>query len=80
MKKNAWILVLFVWLGMLAGTLVARSLKDAQGFKVFTRALEVDWSPSADLAVFRYDFTFHAEISLLSLIGAALAILLYRKM
>ncbi|MFD0674366.1 DUF4321 domain-containing protein [Cohnella sp. GCM10027633] len=80
MKKNAWILLLFVWLGMLAGTLVARSLQDAQSLKFLTRTLPIDWSPAADLIVFRYDFTFHANISLLSLIGAALAIWVYRKM
>lgn len=80
MKKNTWILLLFVWLGMLAGTLVARSLQDAQSLKFLTRSLPVNWSPSADLIVFSYDFTFSANISLLSLIGGALAIWVYRKM
>ncbi|MFC5529286.1 DUF4321 domain-containing protein [Cohnella yongneupensis] len=80
MKKNGWILLLFVWLGMLAGTLVSRWLQDAEGVKFLTRSLQVHWSPSADLAVFSYDLNFHANVSLLSIIGAALAIWLYRKM
>lgn len=80
MKKNGWILVLFVWLGMLAGTLTARSLQDAQALKFLTRSLPIHWSPSADLVVFSYDLSFRANVSLLSVIGAALALLLYRKL
>lgn len=80
MKKNTWILLLFVWLGMLAGTLIAKTLEDVQALKFLTRSLPVHWSPSADLVVFSYDFTFRANISLLSLIGGALAIWIYRKM
>lgn len=80
MKKNGWILLLFILLGMLAGTLVSRWLKDAQALKFLTRSLEVRWSPSADLAVFKFDLNFDANLSLFSIIGAVLAIWAYRKM
>lgn len=80
MKKNGWILALFIWIGMLAGTLAARSLEDSQALKFLTRSLPIHWSPSADLVVFSYDLSFHANVSLLSVIGAVLAILLYRKL
>lgn len=79
MKKNGWILLLFILLGMLAGTLVSRWLQDAQALKFLTRSLTVHWSPSADLAVFKFDLNFDANISLFSVIGAALAIWAYRK-
>jgi hypothetical protein len=80
MKKNGWILLLFVWLGMVAGTLVSRWLQDVQGIKFLTRSMPVHWSPAADLVVFSYDLNFNASISLFSIIGAVLAIWLYRKM
>lgn len=79
MKKNGWILLLFILLGMLAGTLVAHWLQDAEALKFLTRSLPVNWSPSADLVVFKFDLHFEAHISLLSVIGAALAIWAYRK-
>lgn len=79
MKKNGWILLLFILLGMLAGTLVSHWLQDAQALKFLTRSLPVHWSPSADLAVFKFDLNFDADVSLLSIIGAALAVWAYRK-
>ena len=45
-----------------------------------TRALEVSWSPAADLAVIKYSLNLEVRLSLLSVIGAAVAIWLYRKM
>ncbi len=80
MKKNGWILLLFVFLGLLAGALAAKWLQEVPGLIFLTRTLPISWSPAADLAVISYDLQFNANFSLLSLIGAALAIWLYRKM
>ncbi|MBW5447857.1 DUF4321 domain-containing protein [Cohnella sp. CFH 77786] len=80
MKKNGWILLLFAILGLLAGTLVARWLKDVPGLTFLTRPLPVTLSPEADLAVIRFDLNLHVEFTLLSIAGLAVAIWLYRKM
>jgi hypothetical protein len=80
MKKNGWILVLFVILGLLAGSMAARALKDVQGISFLTRPTSLFWSPSADLAVIRYDLKLHVDLTLLSIVGAAAAIWLYRRM
>ncbi|WP_276352832.1 DUF4321 domain-containing protein [Cohnella caldifontis] len=79
MKKNGWILLLFVVLGLAAGTLVARWLQDVPGLSFLTRAMPVTLEPSADLAVLRFDLNFSLNLTLLSIIGAAAAIWLYRK-
>ncbi|QTH44083.1 DUF4321 domain-containing protein [Cohnella sp. LGH] len=80
MKKNGWILLLFIFLGLLAGALLANWLKEVPGLSFLTRAMEVSWSPAADLAVIKYSLNLEIRLSLLSVIGAAVAIWLYRKM
>jgi len=80
MKKNGWIMLLFVILGLLAGALVAKWLKDVPGLAFLTRTMSVSWSPAADLAVISYDLNLQINITLLSIIGALGAIWLYRKM
>lgn len=80
MKKNGWILLLFAILGLLAGALVAKWLKEVPGLAFLTRNMPVSWSPELDLAVIRFDLTLEINITLLSIIGALGAIWLYRKM
>ncbi|BBI32529.1 DUF4321 domain-containing protein [Cohnella abietis] len=80
MKKNGWILLLFIFLGLLAGALVAIWLKDVPGLTFLTRAIELNWSPAGDLSVIKYSLDINVKISLLSVIGAIVAIWLYRKM
>ncbi|GGG20387.1 DUF4321 domain-containing protein [Paenibacillus abyssi] len=80
MKKNAWILLLFIVLGLVGGALVSRWLQTVPGLSFLTQTADLNWSPSADLLVFSYDLSLGIEISLLSIIGAAIAIWLYRKM
>lgn len=80
MKKNGWILLLFIFLGLLAGALVAIWLKEVPGLTFLTRAIKVNWSPAADLSVIQYSLNLNVNFSLLSVIGAIVAIWLYRKM
>jgi uncharacterized membrane protein YeaQ/YmgE (transglycosylase-associated protein family) len=80
MKKNAWILTLFIVIGMIAGALAARWLKGISGTAFLTDTAQLIWSPAADLLVFSFDFTLRIDISLLSIAGVILAIWLYRKL
>ncbi|MBB3109896.1 uncharacterized protein YneF (UPF0154 family) [Paenibacillus phyllosphaerae] len=80
MKKNFWMLLLFIVLGLLTGTLVARWLEPVPGLAFLTRTSQVSWSPAADLLVLSYDLTIKIDISLISIIGLIIAIWLYRKM
>jgi hypothetical protein len=80
MKKNGWIRLLFIFLGILAGALVAIWLKEVPGLIFLTRAIQLNWSPAANLSVISYSLKLNINFSLLSLIGAILAIWLYRKM
>lgn len=80
MKKNGWILLLFVVLGLLAGALVAKWLREVPGLTFLTREIKLNWSPAADLSVISYHLNLNINLSLLSVIGAIIAIWLYRKM
>lgn len=80
MKKNGWILFLFVVLGLLAGTFVARWLEPFQALSFLTKPITTSWTPAFDLYVLSVDISIVLQLSLLSIIGASLAIWLYRSM
>lgn len=80
MKKNRWMLVLFVILGLVAGALVGRWLEPVSALNFLTDKARLIWSPSADLVVFSFDLTVRFDISLLSIAGVLLAIWLYRRL
>ncbi|WP_308634767.1 DUF4321 domain-containing protein [Paenibacillus silvisoli] len=80
MKKNIWVLLLFILIGLLTGALVSRWLSQVPGLSFLTKTSPVVWSPAADLLVLSYAFTLKIEISLLSIIGLIIAIWLYRKL
>lgn len=80
MKKNGWVLFLLIMLGLLAGALVARWLEPVQGISFLTRPLVTSWSPAVDLYVLSFDLSVSIQISLLSIIGAIVAIWAYRRM
>jgi len=79
-KKNGWILLLFVFLGLIGGALIARWLERVPGLSFLTRTEQVNLSPSVDLLVLDFNLQFGLNVSLLSIIGAVLAIWLYRRM
>lgn len=80
MKKNGWVLFLFIILGLLAGALVAQWLAPVQGIGFLTKPIEASWSPAIDLYVLSFTMSIHLQLSLFSIIGAIIAIWLYRKM
>lgn len=80
MKKNGWILFIFIILGLVAGTLIARWLQAVPGLSFLTRPMQVSWSPAFDFVAISLDLTLQIELSLFSIAGAIIAIWLYRKM
>jgi hypothetical protein len=80
MKKNAWLLVLFILIGLIAGSIAARSLQSVEAIRFLTKTAHLTWSPAADLLVLSYNFTLRIDVSLLSVVGVILAVWLYRKM
>ncbi|MBH5317160.1 DUF4321 domain-containing protein [Paenibacillus sp. GSMTC-2017] len=80
MKKNGWILFLFIVLGLVGGALLAQWFETVPGISFLTKPIVTSWSPAVDLYVLSFDMTIKLQISLFSILGAALTIWLYRKM
>ncbi|SDT29813.1 protein of unknown function [Paenibacillaceae bacterium GAS479] len=80
MKKNGWTLLLFAVLGLLAGALADRWLKEVPSLSALTRSAELQWSPAADLGVLSYKLDLTLNFSIVSLVCLILAFWLYRKL
>ena len=61
MKKNFWVLLLFIVIGLLAGALIARSLTTVPGLSFLTKSTPIVWSPAADLLVLSYSLRLAAR-------------------
>lgn len=79
MKKSKWVLILYVLLGLLAGSLVGYWLDAVPGLSFLTKAIVLDWSPSFDLHIISFNMDIGIKISLISIIGACIALWLYKK-
>lgn len=80
MKKNGWLLMLFILLGLLTGALAARWLQGVSALSFLSRSTTLELSPAADLYVVSFDLRIGVELSFLSIIGVIVAIWLYRKL
>jgi hypothetical protein len=80
MKKNAGTLILFLLLGWLLGAWVSTLLEPVTMISFLTKSTTIDWSPSANLNIIRYNIDLHLKMSLLSLLGVIASIWLYRKL
>jgi hypothetical protein len=80
MKKNNWVLLLFLLIGLLTGSLLSQALQDVQALSFLTKSTSIAWEPSADLDVIQYDFKIRFKLSLLSVAGLIAAFWLYRRL
>lgn len=80
MKKNTGMLILFLLLGWLTGTWLAKALAPVKAISFLTSSTPIKWSPRADLDIIRYDINLELHFSLLSLLGIIAAIWLYRRL
>ncbi|PYI52221.1 DUF4321 domain-containing protein [Paenibacillus flagellatus] len=80
MKKNAFTLVLFLLLGLLAGAIVAQLLEPVSWLGFLTKSAEIKWQPKADLSVVKYDLDILVKLNVISLLGIAAAIWMYRRL
>ncbi len=79
MRKNNWILTVFLFLGLIAGTIVSHLLDSVQSVAFLTRSTAISWHPKADFNFLNYEFMIQVKLNLLHLIGLAAAAWVYRK-
>jgi hypothetical protein len=80
MKKNTFSLIVFILLGLLAGSIVSQLLEPVQGISFLTKSAQIIWQPKADLQILKYDLYFQVKLNLISIIGLVCAIWIYRKL
>jgi hypothetical protein len=79
MRKNNKLMILFAAIGVIVGSIVTNALADVTAIQFLTKAMELGWSPAADLNVLRYSFDFHFKVNLLNVAGLVLGIWVYKK-
>ncbi len=79
MKKQPFLLIIFLLIGLLAGSLLSNLLTPYAAVSFLTKSTGISWHPKADLDFLKYDFNFQVKLTLLSLLGVVAAIWLYRK-
>jgi len=80
MKKNTLTLIIFLIIGLLAGSIVGELLAPVKMLSFLTNSAQIIWEPSADLNIVKYDLYFQVKLNLISLIGMVAAIWAYRKL
>ena len=80
MKKNAWILILFLLIGWVAGTIVSQLLSPVKALQFLTESVYLTWEPKADLDIIKYDFHLQVKLNLIGIIGLIGAFSVYRKL
>jgi uncharacterized protein YneF (UPF0154 family) len=80
MKKNNWTLILFLVIGLLAGTIVGEMLSQVHGLSALTKAAEISWQPKADLQVIKYDIKLQVKLNIVSILGLIGGFWLYKKL
>lgn len=80
MKKSNFTLFLFLLLGLLTGTILGQLLEPVTWLAFLTKSAQISWQPKADFQVIKYDLYFQVKLSLISMLGIAAAIWLYRRL
>ncbi|WP_422660161.1 DUF4321 domain-containing protein [Paenibacillus sp. EC2-1] len=80
MKKNAGVLILFILMGWLTGTWIAKLLLPVKALSFLTTSKMLTWSPEANLDIINYDINIEFKLCLLGLIGMITAVWLYRRL
>jgi hypothetical protein len=79
-KKSNFTLLLFILLGLVAGTIAGELLAPVSWLSFLAKSAQISWEPKADLLAIRYDMSIQIRLNVLSLLGIAGAVWLYRKM
>ncbi|QGQ95389.1 DUF4321 domain-containing protein [Paenibacillus psychroresistens] len=80
MKKTNLTLIIFIVLGLLAGTIIAELLTPVSSLAFLTKSAQMNWHPKADLQILKYDLDIQVKLNLISILCAIGAIWIYRRM
>lgn len=79
MNNRFVLLFLYLFIGLLAGSLAAHLLSPVKALAFLTESLELTWHPKGNFDFLKYELAITVKISLLSLLGLIGGIWLYRR-
>lgn len=79
MKKNTGVLILFLLLGLISGSIVANLISSVDALAFLTKSTTVSWQPRANFDFMKYSFFIQVKLSLMSILGIVAALWIYRK-
>lgn len=79
MKNSYGLLILFLLIGLLTGSLIAHLISSMEGLSFLTKSITLSWSPQANFDFLKYELDIQVKINLLSLLGLAAAFWVYRR-
>ncbi|MDP5272724.1 DUF4321 domain-containing protein [Chengkuizengella axinellae] len=80
MKKNSFVLIIFLLIGLLTGSIISQLLEPVPALFFLTKSSHITWQPSADLGFLSYDFDFQVKLNIANILGLVFAFWLYRKL
>lgn len=79
MRKNNFVLIVFLLIGMMTGAIIAQLLDSVTALNFLTKSTQIVWEPKADLNFFKYDFYIQLKLNLLHILGMITAFWIYRR-
>lgn len=79
MKHRYGLLLLYLFIGLLTGSLVAHLLSSVEILSFLTKSMTISWNPGANFDFLKYDLDITVKISLLSVLGMFGALWLYKR-
>jgi hypothetical protein len=79
-KKSNLTLVIFLVVGLITGIIVGQLLAPVPALSFLTKSVEIEWKPSADLQVLKYDIGIWVRLNLCSILGLVGAFFLHRRL
>jgi hypothetical protein len=77
--KSNITLILFILIGLLAGSIIGQLLSEINGLAFLAKSAQISWEPKADLQAIAYDIHVVFKLNLISLFCVIAAIWIYRK-
>lgn len=77
--KNFWILLVFILAGLVIGGLIGELASKSIWWLGYAQEFGLTQPVSLDLSILKISFGFSVRISIASIIGIAIALLVYRK-
>lgn len=79
MRRNNLTLILFVFIGLLAGTIIGELLSQISALAFLTKSTGITLEPKVNLQAFKFDLYLEFRLNLITILGIATALWLYRK-